>query len=39
MPNKEGFSALYTYATEGIIVVNERGYLTMANPAAEKLFG
>ncbi|PZX63527.1 PAS domain-containing sensor histidine kinase [Hydrotalea sandarakina] len=39
MPNKEGFSALFTYATEGIIVVNERGYLTMANPAAEKLFG
>lgn len=39
MPNKEEFSALFTYATEGIIVVNERGYLTMANPAAEKLFG
>lgn len=39
MPNREEFSALFTYATEGIIVVNDSGYLTMANPAAEKLFG
>ncbi|WP_218331203.1 PAS domain-containing sensor histidine kinase [Hydrotalea lipotrueae] len=39
MPNKEEFSALFTYATEGIIVVNEQGKLTMANPAAERLFG
>ncbi|WP_298297860.1 PAS domain-containing sensor histidine kinase [Hydrotalea sp.] len=39
MPKKEEFSALFTYATEGIIVVNESGILTMANPAAERLFG
>lgn len=35
----ESIDALFLYATEGILVVNERGEITRFNPSAEKLFG
>jgi PAS domain S-box-containing protein len=39
METKEGSDALFQYATEGILVTNETGDITRANPSAEKLFG
>src|ERR1051326_4868457 len=35
----KGIEALFLYATEGILVVNERGEIIRINPSAEKLFG
>lgn len=37
--NKQGLDALFYYATEGILVVNERGEIMMINPKAGELFG
>lgn len=37
--NTQQLEALFTYATEGIIVCNEKGIIQLANPAAYKLFG
>ncbi|MEO6901853.1 MAG: PAS domain-containing sensor histidine kinase [Bacteroidia bacterium] len=39
MKSKEGIEALFLYATEGIIVTNEKGEIVRVNPSAEKLFG
>lgn len=39
MESKEGLDALFLYATEGILVTNERGEIIRINPSAEKLFG
>lgn len=39
METKQGIDALFLYATEGILVVNDKGEITQANPSAEKLFG
>ncbi len=34
-----GFEAIFKYATVGIVVVDDRGTIALANPNAEKLFG
>lgn len=39
MEGKEGIEALFLYATEGILVINEKGEIIRINPSAEKLFG
>jgi len=39
MESKEGIEALFLYATEGILVTNEKGEITRINPSGEKLFG
>lgn len=39
MESKEGIDALFLHATEGILVVNEKGEITRINPSAERLFG
>lgn len=39
MEDKEGIDALFLYATEGILVANDKGEITRTNPSAEKLFG
>jgi len=39
MEGKEGIEALFQFATEGILVVNEKGEIIRMNPSAEKLFG
>ena len=39
MEGKTGIEALFLYATEGILVVNESGVIIQINPSAEKLFG
>ncbi len=39
METKEGSDALFLYATEGILVTNEKGEIVRANPSAERLFG
>jgi PAS domain S-box-containing protein len=39
MDSKEGMEALFLYATEGILVVDEKGAINRINPSAEKLFG
>lgn len=39
MEGKEGIEALFLYATEGILVVNEKAEIIRINPSAEKLFG
>ncbi len=39
MQSKEGTEALFLYATEGILVVNDKGEIIRINPSAEKLFG
>lgn len=36
---EEKFKALFEYATNGILLVNPKGLIAMANPAAETLFG
>ncbi len=38
MQTKEGIDALFLYATEGILITNERGEIINVNPSAEKLF-
>ena len=39
MESKEGIDALFLYATEGILVTDDKGTITKINPSAEKLFG
>jgi PAS domain S-box-containing protein len=39
MESKQGTDALFLFATEGILVVNEQGEIIRINPSAEKLFG
>lgn len=39
MESREGLDALFLYATEGILVVNDKGEITQTNPSSEKLFG
>ncbi len=39
MEGKEGEDALFLYATEGILIVNEKGIIIRANPSTERLFG
>lgn len=39
MEGKEGIEALFLYATEGILVVNDKGEIVRINPSAEKMFG
>jgi PAS domain S-box-containing protein len=39
MESKEGIEALFLYATEGILVVDETGKIVRINPSGEKLFG
>lgn len=36
---KEGIDALFLYATEGILLTDDKGAITKINPSAEKLFG
>ncbi len=38
MDTKEGIDALFLYATEGILITNEKGEIVRINPSAEKLF-
>src|SRR3954465_10939283 len=39
MEGKEGVDALFQFATEGILVTNDKGEITRINPSAERLFG
>ncbi len=39
MESKEGLEALFSYATEGILITDARGTIVRINPSAEKLFG
>lgn len=39
METQEGIDALFLYATEGILVVNDTGEIIRINPSAEDLFG
>lgn len=39
MDSKEGIEALFLYAAEGIIVTDDKGFITRVNPSAEQLFG
>ena len=39
MENKAGIDAIFLYATEGIMVANDKGEITRITPSAEKLFG
>jgi PAS domain S-box-containing protein len=39
MEGKEGIEALFLYATEGILVANDKGEIIRVNPSAERLFG
>lgn len=39
MESSESIDALFLYATEGIIVVNDKGEIIRINPSAERLFG
>jgi len=39
MQENEGIEALFLYATEGIIVANDKGEITRSNPSANSLFG
>jgi PAS domain S-box-containing protein len=38
MQTKEGVDAMFLYATEGILITNEKGEIIRVNPSAEKLF-
>jgi PAS domain S-box-containing protein len=37
--SEAGFQALFQYATIGILVINREGYIQLANPCIEKIFG
>ena len=39
MDSKQGIDAIFQFATEGILVTNEKSEIINANPSAEKLFG
>lgn len=39
MESLEGHNALFLYATEGILVIDDRGKIIRINPSAERLFG
>lgn len=39
MDSKSGVDALFLYATEGILITNDKGEIIRINPSAEKLFG
>lgn len=39
MDSKQGIDALFLYATEGILITDERGEILRVNPSAGKLFG
>jgi len=38
MSSEDRFSALFKFAAESILVVNQKGEIVLANPASEKLF-
>lgn len=39
MESQEGINALFLYANEGILVVDDKGQIVSVNPSAERLFG
>jgi PAS domain S-box-containing protein len=39
MDTRQGIEALFLFATEGILVINEQGIIIRINPSAERLFG
>lgn len=39
MEGKEGLEALFNFATEGILITDNKGEIIRINPSAEKLFG
>jgi PAS domain S-box-containing protein len=39
LESEAGFKALFEFATVGILVINNRGVIELANPCIEKLFG
>ena len=39
MEGNEGLETLFLFATEGILVVNDKSEIIRVNPSAEKLFG
>lgn len=39
MDSKEGLNALFEFATEGILVINNVGVIIKTNPATERMFG
>ena len=39
MDGKEGLEALFEFATEGILVANNKGEIIKTNPATERMFG
>jgi PAS domain S-box-containing protein len=39
MEGKAGIDAIFLYATEGIMVTNDKGEITRITPSAERLFG
>lgn len=39
MSSEDKFSALFQYASEGILVIDNKGTIILANPACELLFG
>lgn len=39
MDSKEGLEALFEFATEGILVANDKGEIIKTNPATERMFG
>ena len=39
LSSEEKFSALFEYANEGIVVIDDSGCIILSNPSCEKLFG
>ncbi len=39
MDGKQGFDAIFHFATEGILVTNEKSEIVLSNPSLNKLFG
>ncbi len=39
MDGKQGFDAIFHFATEGILVTNEKSEIILSNPSLNKLFG